>query len=146
MRLTRHLARLLRAASVVSDQCLLQQTTGAICVGATQQASNRLQPIQPGIDYAVWARQQQAWRLYAAPAREVQSSAQEVAERKLAEAHSRYQQLQDTIAGASSSAGVARQHQHVQHNCTPAVAAAAAANNSSRLSDMYNDSAATCSG
>jgi hypothetical protein len=101
MRLTRQLARVLRAASVASDQCLLQQTTGAICLETTQQAPQRAQPIQPGIDYAVWARQQQAWRLYAAPAREVQSSVQEVAERKLAEAHSRYQQLQGTIAGAS---------------------------------------------
>jgi hypothetical protein len=87
---------------------LLQQTTGAICVDSMQQASRRTQPIQPGIDYAVWARQQQAWRLYAAPAREVQSSVQEVAERKLAEAHSRYQQLQDIIAGASLDAGFAR--------------------------------------
>jgi DNA-binding NarL/FixJ family response regulator len=108
MRITRHLARLLRAASAASDQYFLQQTTGAICVEAVQQASCRSQPIQPGIDYALWARQQQAWRLYAAPAREVQSSVQEVAQRKLAEAHSRYQQLQDTIAGASSDAGLAR--------------------------------------
>lgn len=101
MRFTRQLARLLRATSVASDQCLGQHTTAAICAANVQHASPSIQAVQPGIDYALWARQQQAWRFYAAPARELQDSMQEVAERKLAEAHSRYQALQDTIADTS---------------------------------------------
>lgn len=97
MRLSRQLLRLLRAASAASDMHLCQQSATAI---STVAAHSTPTIIQPSIDYALWARQQQAWRCYAAaPAREVQDSMQEVAERKLAEAHSRYQEVQATISG-----------------------------------------------
>jgi hypothetical protein len=79
-----------------------------------QHASHSKQSIQTWIDYAFWARQQQAWRFYAAPAREVQDSMQEVAERKLAEAHSRYQALQDTIAGVRFGFWIKPQHNRAE--------------------------------
>lgn len=71
---------------------------------AIAQSFGHLPPIQqvaqPGIDYAAWARQQQAWRGFAAaPARAVQDSMEEVAERKLAEARIRHEALQKSIEG-----------------------------------------------
>eukprot|EP00878_Enallax_costatus_P034527 GHUV01038289.1.p1 GENE.GHUV01038289.1~~GHUV01038289.1.p1 ORF type:complete len:223 (+),score=69.70 GHUV01038289.1:167-835(+) len=81
----------------------------AACAGYEQrcQASigHSLEPLpqkqyaaQPGIDYAAWVRQQQAWRGFAAaPARAVQDSMEEVAERKLAEARVRHEALQKQI-------------------------------------------------
>jgi hypothetical protein len=58
---------------------------------------------QPGIDYGLWARQQQALRCLAAmPARghaAVQDNVDAVAERKLQKAHLYYHEIQKKLEG-----------------------------------------------
>lgn len=90
------LARLRRVQPPLAAQC------SSSCGQPPEAAAQLLvQPLieQPGIEYGAWARQAQARRCYGAPVRAAQAAMDEVADRKLKEAHAAYQQLQTKLEG-----------------------------------------------